>query len=220
MFHADTFQPSATFTGPRHGWVFTRGPNGVGYYKDTHVPSAQPAAAAPVPSSTGAAAAAAPERPAAAASGDAVVPAPKPPAAAATAAAAAPQRPTAPVPTEATSLRPAALAARQREAAAAAHAALPDVPAPQPKLDKEAPELANMESDFLASLHEVRRMAADMDRIMADLGRGGSGGAAAAGGVLGAASRAKYGLVSRAVEQLAQVSAELKADHQAAQQVC
>ncbi len=73
-----------------------------------------------------------------------------------------------------------------------------------------------MEVDFLRSLHAVRRMAADMERLAADLAPGGG----LAGGVLlGAASAGQYAPVSAQIQQLVEATGELSSAQAASQEV-
>lgn len=88
-------------------------------------------------------------------------------------------------------------------------------------------QLSNMEADFLSSLHQVRRMAADMDRLLGGLtppGRSAPSSASkdsssSSGQLLGAATVAQYEPVSRQVAVLVNTTSDLVASLEGAQEV-
>ncbi|KAJ9509805.1 hypothetical protein QJQ45_011594 [Haematococcus lacustris] len=242
----DCFQPASSFQGARPGWKFTRSLQGQGYYLDSSAPSLTPPQPAPpftlpaAPSSTTSAPTSQtqPAAAAAAAAGQSsqAIPSASPPAPPA----ASPPRvqappipsPPPPAPPPPPPLSPAERAAAlQRQVEHVLAAPLPGAQAPVPRLSKAGPELSSLEADFLASLHEARRMAVDLDTLLSPLQSTGhapsasspAAAAAAVGGpaadLLGPAAPEVYWPVCDKVAHLQQESSRLRKALSAAQEV-
>ncbi|KAJ9509062.1 hypothetical protein QJQ45_001551 [Haematococcus lacustris] len=121
-------------------------------------------------------------------------------------------------------------AALQRQVEHVLAAPLPGAQAPVPRLSKAGPELSSLEADFLASLHEARRMAVDLDTLLSPLQSTGhapsasspAAAAAAVGGpaadLLGPAAPEVYWPVCDKVAHLQQESSRLRKALSAAQE--
>ncbi len=82
------------------------------------------------------------------------------------------------------------------------------------------PQIVSIEADFLKSLHQVRKMASELDRLTVGLAKSSTAaGAAAAGGALGAAAHAAYAPVGKEVAALKQRATTLQSDYDRANKV-